>query len=204
MSRGGFVRQAVEDAARATFVERGFEGTSVDEIARRAGVSKPTIYAHFGGKSELFVHILESYCARLLTPILDSAADDRTLEEVLRDFARGYTSIVLDREVVALHRLFVSEAQRFPELGRRYYDAGPQSVHDELARFFNRRIALGELREVDPQRLAEQFSGLLLTPIRLKMLFAVIDESDSETVGLYCETAIDLFLSGVSRSRRRG
>ena len=189
-------RRAVEEAARATFVERGYEGASVDEIARRAGVSKPTVYAHFGAKEDLFVHILDGYCARLLTPILDPDAASLPIRDVLTNFARHYAGIVLDPGVVALHRLFVSEARRFPELGQSYYAAGPQAVHNELGRFFEQRIAAGELRDRDPGMLAEQFSGLVLTPLRLKMLFEVIDTPEPVETRTYCESAVGLFLDG--------
>jgi len=189
-------RRAVEEAARETFVERGYEGASVDEIARRAGVSKPTVYAHFGAKEDLFVHILEGYCARLLTPILCPDAAKMPLCVVLNDFARQYARVVLDPDVVALHRLFCSEAQRFPELGQRYYAAGPQAVHKELARFFEQRMAAGQLRRCDPIMLAEQFSGLVLTPLRLKMLFSVIEAPDPGETEAYCIAAVDLFVQG--------
>jgi len=189
-------RRAVEEAARATFVERGYEGASVDEIARRAGVSKPTVYAHFGPKEDLFVHILDGYCARLLTPILDPDAASLPIRDVLTDFAIHYTAIVLDPGVVALHRLFVSEARRFPTLGQRYYAAGPQAVHNELARFFEQRILIGELQSHDSEMLAEQFSGLVLTPLRLKMLFGVLDSPELGRTQTYCENAVQLFLDG--------
>lgn len=192
-------RNAVEAAALELFVQKGFEGASIDEIARRAKVSKPTIYAHYHGKEDLFVKILERCCTRLLTPILDDDPTEKTLEEVLLDFAIGYCETVLSQEVIALHRLFISEAARFPLLGQRYYAAGPQEVHNELAAFFRRRQSEGQMEAADANLQAEQFAGLVLTPIRLKRLFSVTDDVDQATIRRYCMSAVSLFCEGVRR-----
>lgn len=192
-SRRRGARDAVERAARELFVQNGYSGTSIDEIARRAGVSKPTIYAHFGDKAGLFTHILEAACTRLLKPIVDTAADTRPVGEVLRDFAFAYTRTVLSPQVLALHRLFIGEAERFPELGQKYYASGPQAVHAELAAFLRRRAASGEIRCADPDMMASQFAAVVLTPMRLKLLFAVADQPDWTEVDRFSESAVRMF-----------
>lgn len=189
--RGQASRQAVERAARELFVQQGYERTSVDEIARRAGVSKPTIYAHFGDKAGLFSHILVDACSRLLRPIVGTESDTRPIAEVLLDFARIYTRTVLAPEVIALHRLFIAEAERFPELGQRYYAAGPRAVHAEIARFLRRRAALGEIACADPDMTASQFAATVLTPARLELLFRVTDEPNWTEVDRYSAAAVD-------------
>ena len=191
-------RDAVERAARELFVEKGFEGASVDEIARRARVSKPTIYAHFGGKEGLFVHILETACNRLLAPIVEADAENRPVREVLIDLAYAYTRTVLAKEVLSLHRLFIAEAERFPALGRRYFQAGPHTAHLGLAAFLEKRSNAGELLCDDPLMAAEQFAGIVLSPIRLKLLFAAQAEPDWDTVDRYSESAVSIFLSGLA------
>lgn len=187
---------AVEAAALELFVAKGFDGTSIEEIARLAKVSKPTIYAYYDGKESLFTSILERCCSRLLTPIFNDGSSDRPLADVLIDFALGYAETVLSKEVLALHRLFISEAVRFPELGQRYYAAGPQAVHDELTLFFQGRMADKQIVNCDPAMLAEQFAGLVLTPIRLRRLFSVTDDVDHATIEKYCRSAVDLFCRG--------
>jgi AcrR family transcriptional regulator len=190
-------REAVESAARALFIEKGFDGTSVDEIARRARVSKPTIYAHFGGKEGLFVHVLEAACSRLLAPIIAPTAEVRPVEDVLLDLAHAYTRAVLAPEVISLHRLFVAEAERFPALGQRYYAAGPGAAHLGLAEFLAKRAEAGEIVCRDPLMAAELFAGLVLSPMRLKLLFAVELAPDWDQVDAYSRASVAMFTSYV-------
>lgn len=192
-------REAVESAARELFMEKGFDGTSVDEIARRARVSKPTIYAHFGGKEGLFVHVLEAACSCLLAPIIAPTAEVRPLEDVLLDLAHAYTRAVLAPEVVSLHRLFVSEAERFPALGQRYYATGPGAAHTGLAEFLARRAAAGEIVCPDPLMAAELFAALVLSPMRLKLLFAVELAPDWDQVDAYSRTSVAMFTSYIRK-----
>jgi TetR/AcrR family transcriptional repressor of mexJK operon len=190
-------REAVERAARELFIERGYNGVSVDEIARRARVSKPTIYTHFGDKAGLFIHILEAACTRLLAPIVDPIAERRSVAEVLLHLAHSYTRTVLAPEVLSLHRLFIAEAERFPELSRRYHAAGPETAHRALAGFLEARAEAGEIICADAMMAAEQFAGLVLSPIRLKLLFAVESTPDWNVVDAYSEAAVEIFLAGL-------
>lgn len=194
-------REAVEQAARELFIERGFDGVSVDEIARRARVSKPTIYAHYGDKSRLFIHILEEACTQLLTTIVEPATEQRSVPEVLLDLAYRYTRTVLAPEVLSLHRLFIAEAERFPELGRRYYAAGPETAHRALAEFLSNRANAGEIVCPSPTMAAEQFAGLVLSPFRLKFLFAVEGSADWDVVDIYSRAAVSMFVAGLSATR---
>jgi TetR/AcrR family transcriptional repressor of mexJK operon len=122
-------RERVAKVAKDLFVAHGFAGVSIDEIARRAHVSKPTIYAHFGDKERLFLHILETACARLIAPLASEDAHGRPIAEVLRNPAHHYARAVLAPEVVALHRPCVGEALRFPSVSRRYFEQGPEMAH---------------------------------------------------------------------------
>lgn len=196
-TRGEATRERIRNAAIELFLRKGYEGVSVDEIARASEVSKPTIYAHFAGKEELFVSLLEEACERLLAPLVEPG-DARPLREILHEQARAYAATVLHPDVVAMHRLFVAEAVRFPRLSRRYFQAGPKRAHDGLAAFFRRRIALGQMRAVDPDIAAAQFAGLVLTPLRLQLLFGVIDRAEHELLERQLAQAVDIFLNGVA------
>jgi TetR/AcrR family transcriptional regulator, mexJK operon transcriptional repressor len=197
----GSARERIRDAAIELFLQKGYEGVSVDAIARASEVSKPTIYAHFEGKEDLFVSLLEDACERLLAPLV-SPADDRLLSETLHDQAQAYAAAVLRPEVVAMHRLFVAEAGRFPQLSRRYFQAGPKRAHEGLADFFRRQIAAGAMRRVDPEVAAAQFAGMVLAPVRLKMLFKIIEEPDPESLQRQLAQAVEIFLGGVGCSTR--
>jgi TetR/AcrR family transcriptional regulator, mexJK operon transcriptional repressor len=189
-------RERIRDAAIQLFLQKGYEGVTVDEIARAGDVSKPTIYAHFDGKEDLFVSLLEDACERLLAPLV-CPADDRPLRQILHDQARAYAAAVLRPDVVAMHRLFVAEAVRFPELSRRYFEAGPRKAQEGLAAFFRQQIAAGAMREVDPDMAAAQFAGMVLAPLRLKMLFRVIEKPDPAVLERHLLQTVQTFLHGI-------
>jgi AcrR family transcriptional regulator len=189
-------RDVILKAATEVFIEHGFIGSSIDQIAARAGVSKPTIYSYFDGKEKLFVAIMNSVCDSFAAPIMDPGADSENLPVMLVKIADGYTRSVLRPEIVALHRLSVAEAERFPELARRYFEAGPARVHRTLAEFLKSRMARGEIRQGDPLMLADFFAALVLTPMRARQLFALETEIDWTMVDRYSREAVALFLDG--------
>lgn len=189
-------RELILKAATEAFVAHGYAGTSIDQIAAQAGVSKPTIYSHFEGKEQLFVAIMNQVCDNFEEPFLAPHADSEDLHTILNRIAVNYTRSILQPGVIAMHRLFVAEAERFPELSRRYYQVGPQRVHNTLAGFFANRIARGEIRTMDPKLLAKFFAALVIAPTRTRCLFAVEQTLDWDVLDRQSREAVSLFLNG--------
>lgn len=189
-------RALILKAATETFIEHGFNGVSIDQIAAEAGVSKPTIYSHFESKEQLFVAIMNAICDSFETPFQDPASDSEALPEILAKIVDHYTRAILQPGVVAMHRLFASEAERFPELSRRYYEVGPNRVHKTLAAFFKTRMERGEIRDGDPLMLAQFFAALVIAPTRTRLLFAVEKRANWAMVARRNREAVTLFLSG--------
>ena len=200
----GSTRYVILKAAAETFIEHGFNGVSIDQIAIKAGVSKPTIYSHFESKEHLFVAIMNSVCDSFEAPFQDPGSDSEALSTILVKIADNYTRSILQPGVVALHRLFVAEAERFPELSRRYYEVGPRRVHKTLAAFFRRRMERGEMRESDPLLLAQFFAALIISPTRTLQLFAVEKEVNWARLDRRTREAIALFLDGCAVPQARG
>src|SRR6185295_15767752 len=136
-------RERVLRAATSQFLTRGYR-SSVDEIARRAGVAKQTVYQHFPSKDELF-------------------------KEVARDLTRR----VLVEQGIATLRTVVPEVPRFPALARAMYAGGAGALVARLAAYLARAMGAGELRRDDPELAAEIFLGMLVGHDRLKRLFGV-------------------------------
>lgn len=189
-------RDLILKAATDAFVEHGFTGASIEQIAARSGVSKPTIYSYFDSKETLFVAILNAVCDSFAEPILEPGAEAEDLTMMLARIAERYTRAVLRPDIIALHRLFIAEAARFPEPSRRYFEVGPERVHQTLASFFKARMARGEIRQNDPMILAELFAALVLGPMRARLLFALDHQIDWPRVDIYSREAIAVFLEG--------
>ncbi|RZF24450.1 TetR family transcriptional regulator [Paraburkholderia sp. UYCP14C] len=131
--------------ARAVFLANGFSAATTDMIQQAAGVSKATVYSHYPNKEALFVAVVEAECELFLKTVRQRRFPGRSLEGILNAIAQAYLEIVLSRDGLALYRAIVSEAERFPELGRRFYLAGPGAMNNAVAEALEAAEASGEL-----------------------------------------------------------
>ncbi|MCX4098073.1 TetR/AcrR family transcriptional regulator [Nocardia sp. alder85J] len=168
-------RAAVAAAATRLFLERGYQGTSVDDIAAAARVSKRSVYNNFGDKQRLFTEIVlgatptaADFTARPVAE-LTGAAD---LPAALHALARRHLATVARPPVLRLRRLIILEAGRFPDLAAEYFRRAPGRVIDALTEAFTVLHERGELRAPDPRRAAEHYSYLVLGATLDAALFA--------------------------------
>jgi TetR/AcrR family transcriptional repressor of mexJK operon len=177
-------RQAIVDAARVVFLRSGYLGTSMDEIAALAAVSKQTVYKQFADKERLFTDVIlgivhevdnDTQAAALA---LGSTAD---LEADLLRLAQRFLASIRQPEVLQLRRLIIGEAERFPALGQTYWRNGFDCVLDILAGCFLRLAERGLLHLDDPRIAAEHFAGLLLwVPINQVMFGGEASVTDAQ------------------------
>lgn len=197
-------RRAILDAATTAFVAAGYDATSMDDVARSAAVSKPTIYSHFGDKAGLFR-------AAILAAIDDADANTRDLVAALpatrdlrhdlRRFARQHLADLMEPTVIRMRRRIIAEAERFPDLASTWYKNGPAAAAETLAAVF---AALGErglLRIDDPIRAAERFNWLVLVPLNRAMFLTERVERDE--LDSAADDAVDMFLE-IYEPHRRG
>jgi TetR/AcrR family transcriptional repressor of mexJK operon len=149
-------RARILEAALDTFCERGY-GASVDDIARRAGVVKQTLYHHYGSKDSLFREALTGLVQVLLVGLVARTGSVR--EDLLR-FAESFQAQAMSEQGLALHRMLVAESPRFPELAQAVYEIW-QLAGAELARLLREAMARGELRQDDPEFAADMLISLL-------------------------------------------
>jgi TetR/AcrR family transcriptional repressor of mexJK operon len=160
-------RAAIARAATELFLAQGYQATSTEQVASTAGVSKQTVYNQFGDKERLFREIVLGVTPTA-TAFADGLADamrgvdtpDR-LDAALRALARRYLTTVVNPQVLALRRLVISEATRFPDLAATYYERGPSRVLTALGDLFAGLVEQGLLRG-DSTRSAPDFAFLLL------------------------------------------
>ena len=149
------------DIAADLFSERGYEQTSMEAIARRAGASKQTIYAHYPTKGDLFAAVFRRRADTFFSKFSQVLGGDASLERGLRGFAEQLLEIVLDPQAKALRRLVIGETHRFPELGRTFFELGPGRCMGLLAEFLRKNATAGEIRVDDAALAAEQFASLV-------------------------------------------
>jgi len=169
-------RERVLRAATSSFLARGY-GSSVDDIARRAGVAKQTVYAHFPSKDALFKEVAHDLTRRVLVE-LESAPKD--LRASLVRFAVAYRERALSAEGIATFRTVMPEVPRFRALAKSMYAASAGEMVRQLASYLERAMQGGKLRRDDPQFAAELLMGMLVGHDRIKRLFGVLSPSGSD------------------------
>jgi AcrR family transcriptional regulator len=158
------VRSRIIGATFELLMERGYEGTSTLEIATRARVSKRDIYALFGNKRGILMHMIATGAARMQLPLhLPEPEDRRGLATILRNFGATLLREVSSPIVVAFYRLAASEADRSTEVAAALDTSGRQATSNALADLLRRAQARGLLGRGDTARMAAQFFALLWT-----------------------------------------
>jgi TetR/AcrR family transcriptional regulator, mexJK operon transcriptional repressor len=164
----------VLESAKRLFLERGFVGTTVEDIAAAANVSKATVYSNFRDKEELLTALLDQVsgdAAAIAAAAFEPLAEDGPLEERLQRVALALVDGVLQPQVVQLRRLAIAEAARHPAATKTYWDRGPALSLMLLERGFMRLTDSGQLGTGAESRLAaEQFAYALLGPLQDRML----------------------------------
>lgn len=158
--RAQAMRAAILAGARKQFLADGFERTSMDAVAAAVGVSKMTLYRHFGSKEELFAGLVFEMSAVIAYPELARTMAKLPLREALEAFARRSVDTIFAPDIIDLHRLVVGESRRFPDLGRLFYERGPAMNVETLAAYLANE-AKSILRGRDPKRLAAEFMSIL-------------------------------------------
>jgi len=167
-------RERVLRAATTSFLARGY-GSSVDDIARRAGVAKQTVYQHFASKDELFKEVARDLAKRLLIELKGG-----DLRASLLRFSLAYRKRALGAQGLATFRTLVPEVPRFRPLARAVYANTAGEMVRRLAEFLGRADAEGKLRVPDDEFSAEMLLSMLTGHDRLKRLFAVLPSAESE------------------------
>ncbi|MDK1471979.1 TetR/AcrR family transcriptional regulator [Streptomyces sp. 549] len=158
-------RRAITEAATQVFLSKGYAGTSMDDVARLAAVSKQTVYKHFTDKDGLFTEVVLATTSRvdaMIDLVADVPLDAAALEANLVRLAREFLTALTQPQVLRLRRLVIASADTFPELGTAWYEQGFERVLATLAATFARLTEHGLLQVREPLLAAQHFAGLLL------------------------------------------
>lgn len=191
-------RQAILDIARDIFMQEGFAAASMSSIAARVGGSKATLYNYFSSKEELFTAMVQDQCDRNHAILFDFDAGDGDFIEALRRLGERFVRLMLSDEILAMHRLVIAEAGRFPELGQTLYEAGPKRGHARLSAFLHDHMHRNGLRADDMDRAAAQLMDLCLTDLYRQRLWNVRGAPTAEEVHANVDEALRTFIAAHS------
>lgn len=186
------------DAAAGLFLRDGFAATSIEAIATAAGLSKRTLYARFPGKEAVFLAVVQRLIGTWLTGFDAAVEAAPSLEAALLAAGQRMLAVALTPPALALHRLMVSEAQRFPELAAALRNAGARTGIERLCRVLHVHYP-----DADPARLAflaEQFQHLVLAGPQSRAV-GLGQSLDATALDAWCRDSVSLFLCGLSTRR---
>jgi AcrR family transcriptional regulator len=206
--RGERRRVALLQAAREVFLESGYEGASIEEVVRRVGGSKTSLYSYFGSKEGLFGDVVKAQCDEFLANLGIPTETDDDVEGTLRAIAHRFLNVFLDRDKSELFRIVVAEAARFPELAQRFFDSGPDRAHTQLGAYLRRQQAAGRIDCEDPEFAANVFLEMVKSTPHFRGLLGLPPFTDDRPKAQHVEQVVRLFLngcgaSGASRSRKK-
>ena len=181
--------------ARDVFMSHGFEGASVDEIAKQAGVSKATLYSYFSDKKLLFMEVAKSECSKQAEEILSETSDDDPLEEVLLQIANRFVEFITSDFGQRVFRICVAESDRFPELGQAFYESGPMLMRGHMIELLHAAQERGEVEIDDFQLASDQFAELCKADLHPRMVFSVSRTFTEDETSRVANGAVKTFLA---------
>jgi TetR/AcrR family transcriptional repressor of mexJK operon len=187
-------RAQILSGAAAVFAADGYEGASMARIAAVAGVSKGTLYNYFDSKAALFTATINETCERNLARVFDRVDHDGDPATVLRSVGKRMVQMMLSDQGLAIYRMVIAEAAKFPDLARGFFEAGPARAIGFLADWLAEETRRGRLTVADPPFAAEQFFHLCQTGLVLRRRLAMLPNPPDSEIDAVIEASIRVFL----------
>jgi len=189
-------RDAIIKAASEVFLESGFEGASMAEIAARVGGSKATLYGYFSSKEELFLEVTNSEAKQQFDPLLVALAEDTdNIRQALQRFGERTLAVLCSEKSIQARRAIIAEAGR-SDIGKRFFEMGPKVGLTEISRFMEKQMSRGVLRQRDPMVAACQLFALLDAETVIARLYGVEPQLSRAQIRRAVNSAVETFIGG--------
>jgi AcrR family transcriptional regulator len=187
-------RRQILDGARKVFMDLGFDGASMGEIARSAGVSKGTLYVYFTDKNRLFEAIVEEEALEQCK-VTFNFDPERDVTTTLMDFGQTYIQLLCRPSEGSAIRTVMAIAERMPEVGRRFYEHVLENRINRLASYLEAHVKAKDLAIDDCQLAAAQFMQICQASLFLPFIFQAAPAPSSERIARVIESATRMFLA---------
>jgi AcrR family transcriptional regulator len=183
-------------AARDLFLEQGYDAISMDEVARRAGVAKQTVYAYNACKDTLFLAVVEGERRRANFALpAEALTGEMPIGDALRRIGLHLLEVLLSPSLLSLFRVALAAAHRFPKLGRSIYETGAQEMHADLARLIGCAATAGNLVVEDATMAAQQFIALINGELHIHCLLDPGFRPSTAQIDRQVDAAVDCFMA---------
>jgi AcrR family transcriptional regulator len=189
-------RRQILDGARTVFLAEGFNGASMGEIARVAGVSKGTLYVYFDSKETLFEALTIAERGSLAEALFSLDETNPDTRAVLRQLGLSFLEMMMRPEHISSVRMVIGAADKFPRFGQAFYESGPEVGNQRLRAYLDRQVEAGRLSIADTDVAAQQFLNLCSSNMLKRRLFNVPDNrSTADEIVRVVDAALHMFFA---------
>ena len=188
-------RQELIKYATEMFLELGYEKASMNNLAKRSGSSKSTIYKHFRSRQALFIAVLDEKLRDHLAPIENLDLTTLSIEEGLKLIGRTGIKVITSKDHINLCRIIYAEAERIPHVGKTYYEHGPERGMAGVAKYLSTMIEKGRIKCANPSMATEYFWGMILHKPMLDRYCGIRSPLTSQEQKNYVDKVVDSFIS---------
>lgn len=192
---GSAKRRQIMEGARTVFLASGFDGASMNDVARVSGVSKGTLYVYFESKEQLFEALIRDERRQQAERLTDLSLESNDVRGVLFNFGCRLIEMMSRPDTLAHVRTVIAASAKFPQLGRAFYEAGPCFGASRLSAYMRRMNEEGVLRVADVDRAAWQFLELCQAGTFKPLLFRMVDELSAAQIEAGVSAAVDVFMA---------
>lgn len=203
-ARRGVDRRTADllEAAASVFLERGYDGASMEQVASQAGVTRKTVYNHFSSREDLFAAVVNSLCERIGVALDDAEHRGGSVEERLTGFCLAIVDRLMTTPGLEIYRLIVSIAPRFPALAETLRDASDATITAALARRLDDEVARGSLTIPDARRAAYILIAIATGPVQRTALGEPLS-AESADIDAYVREAVEMFCTHYRSGREK-
>jgi AcrR family transcriptional regulator len=192
-------RHLIAEAARHEFTTHGYAGACIDDVAKRAGVSKKTLYRLVPAKADLFKASVTDRIARFMLAVDEEMIASHEIGAALERLMVEFGNLTLSAETIAIQKLVVAESDRFPELAASFYADAILATQAVLERFLARQCAQGTLDLADPHAAAGMLRGMMIMEPQRSVMIGHAPAPSAAEIAARARVCVAIFLRGCLR-----
>lgn len=185
-------RQILE-AAGSLFMQEGYGAVSMEQVARAAGVSKQTVYSHYGSKESLFSAAIEQKCEDYEIGYQE-ADKERPVEEFLQEFIQHFSDLVTSEAGISIHRVCIGEADKRTELSQLFWNAGPLPIMQRLTHYLEAQVRRGTLDIDNVHFAADQLLFMVKSDVHMRGVLGLPTEEARRELPDYLASCLKVFM----------
>ena len=188
-------RKELIEHATEMFMEMGYEKASMNNLVKRSGSSKSTIYKHFRSRQALFIAVIDEKLRDHLAPIENLDLTTLSIEEGLKLIGRTGIKVITSKDHINLCRIIYAEAERIPYVGKVYYEHGPKRGLGGVAKYLKLMVEKGKIKCANTELAAQYFWGMILHKPMLERYCGIKGPLTNREQKNYIDEVVDSFIS---------